>query len=99
MALLLDGVANGWISLFAILVLWVETAALSLLSPRRWQRFRTLCPNALSGTCLLCALGLALRGQGPIWILALLAASLVAHAADILMRRQDQGRLFSRSTE
>jgi hypothetical protein len=99
MALLLDGLASGWISLFAILVLWLETAALCLIAPQRWRRFRALCPNALSGTCLLSALGLALRGQGPIWILALLAASLVAHAADILVRRQDQGRLFSRRTE
>jgi CHASE2 domain-containing sensor protein len=99
MALLLDGLANGWISLFAILVLWVETAVLSLLAAQRWRRFRALCANALSGTFLLSALGLALRGQGPIWILALLAASLVAHAADILMRGQDKGRLFKRNTE
>jgi hypothetical protein len=99
MALLLEWLANGWISLFAILVLWVETALLSLLSGQPWRRFRALCANALSGSFLLLALGLALRGQGPMWILALLAASLVAHAADILTRGWGHGRLFSRKTE
>lgn len=99
MALLLDGLANGWISLLAILILWVETAALCFFSPWPWQRLRGLCANAISGTCLLAALGLALRGDSPIWILALLGASLVAHAADVLQRGRDQRRAFRRRIE
>ncbi|MFY8094763.1 MAG: hypothetical protein ACOVN0_14900 [Niveispirillum sp.] len=99
MTLLLDALNNGWICLFAILVLWAETAALSLRSSEPRRRFQALCANACSGTCLLAALGLALRGQGPIWILVLLAASLMAHAIDILTREPGQARLFSRRTE
>lgn len=99
MTLLLDALADGWISLFAILVLWVETALLSLMSRNPGRRFRTLFANACSGTCLLAALGLALRGDGPIWILALMAASLLAHGADILLRGPDHGRRFRRTME
>lgn len=99
MTLLLDALTTGWICLFAILVLWVETTILSLISPSPKRRFRALFANACSGTCLLAALGLALRGAGPISILVLLAASLVAHGADILLRDPDHGRLFSRKTE
>lgn len=99
MTLLLDALTSGWISLFAILVLWVETAALSFMSGRPQRRFRTLWANACSGTCLLAALGLALRGQGTIWILVLLFASLVAHGIDILLRGPSHGRVFSRRTE
>lgn len=87
MTLLLDALNNGWICLFAVIVLWTETAVLSLRSSNPLQRFRDLCANACSGTCLIAALGLALRGDSPIWILGLLAASLVAHAVDILLRR------------
>jgi len=99
MTLLLDALTTGWISLFAILVLWVETVALSWLSTKPQRRFRALFANACSGTCLLAALGLALRGDSPILILALLAGSLVAHAVDILLRGSGQRRAFSRRTE
>jgi hypothetical protein len=88
MTLLLEALNNGWICVFAIMVLWVETAVLSLRSSEPIRRFRELCANACSGTCLIAALGLALRADNPIWILVLLAASLVAHAIDILLRRQ-----------
>jgi hypothetical protein len=86
MTLLLDALNNGWICVFAVMVLWVETAVLSLRSGDPKGRFRELCANACSGTSLIAALGLALRGDSPIWILVLLAASLVAHAIDILLR-------------
>lgn len=99
MTLLLEALNNGWISLFAILVLWTETSFLSLRSRAPLRRFRALCANACSGTCLLAALGLALRGHGPIWILVLMAASLVAHAIDIVMREPDQEGPFNRRTE
>mgnify|MGYP000992920028 CR=1 FL=1 len=99
MTLLLDALATGWLCLFAILVLWLETLVLSLVSGNPRRRFRALFANACSGTCLLSALGLALRGNSPIWILVLLAASLVAHAIDILLRGPIQGRAFSRRTE
>lgn len=99
MTLLLEGLYNGWVCLFAILVLWAETAFLSLRSSAPLRRFRDLCANAGSGTCLLAALGLALRGHSPVWILVLLAASLVTHAIDIIMRGPAQERVFSRKME
>lgn len=88
MTLLLEALNNGWICVFAIMVLWVETTALSLRSGDPIRRFRELCANACSGTCLIAALAVALRADKPIWILVLLAGSLVAHAIDILLRRQ-----------
>jgi hypothetical protein len=99
MTQLLDGLAAGWISLFAIIVLWAETAVLSLVSRSPQRRFRALFPNACSGTCLLVALAVALRGGDPVWILVLLAGSLLAHGADIVMRSGNQAAEFNRRTE
>ena len=86
MTLLLEWLSAGWVSVLAVVILWVETAALSLLSRQPLQRFLRLSANACSGTCLLVGVGLALRGDNLIWILLLLAGSLVAHGIDILMR-------------
>jgi hypothetical protein len=97
--LLLDWLNSGWISAFAVAILWAETAALSMLASRPLRRFWSLSSNACSGTCLLAAVGLALRGDNPLWILALLAGSLVAHGIDIVARGLFQARALSRRTE
>jgi hypothetical protein len=99
MTQLLDGLAGGWVSLFAIIVLWAETAILSLLSRAPQRRFRALFANACSGTCLLAALAVALRDGDPVWILVLLVGSLIAHGADIVMRGGGHVAEFSRRTE
>lgn len=99
MSLLLEWLSSGWISALAVFILWAETAALALLSSDRLRRFRALSANACSGTCLLIAVGLALRGENPLWILVLLAGSLVAHGVDILMRDPGQAGALSRRTE
>ncbi|OYQ34594.1 hypothetical protein CHU95_11345 [Niveispirillum lacus] len=99
MDLLLEALHSGWITVVAILILWTETVALSVIANNPRRRFRVLWANACSGTCLLAALGLALRDSNSIWIMALLAGSLVAHAIDILMRGGNHRRAFSRKTE
>lgn len=58
MSVLLDMLTSGWISAIAVAILWAETLALSLLSSNPVHRFRGLCANACSGTCLLVAVGL-----------------------------------------
>ncbi|MCV3768062.1 hypothetical protein [Rhizobium sp. TRM95796] len=99
MTVLLDLLTSGWISAFAIAVLWVETAALSLLSPEPLRRFRMLAANACSGSCLLSAVGLALAQQNPLWVLLLLAGSLAAHGIDIFLRAEPYAEGFKRRTE
>ena len=85
----------GWLPPIAVAILWAETALLCALAPRPLTRFQALAPNAASGTCLLLALGVALTTVGMIWIVALLALSLLAHALDVL-QRLGSGWAFSR---
>jgi hypothetical protein len=99
MTVLLDLLTSGWISAFAIAILWVETVALSLLSPEPLRRFRMLAANACSGACLLLAVGLALAQRNPLWILLLLAGSLVAHGIDIILRPEPHAEGLRRRTE
>lgn len=99
MTLLLEWLNSGWISAVAVAILWTETIALSMLSHQPLRRFRALLANACSGTCLLVAVGMALRGDGAVWILALLAGSLVAHGVDILSRGLLQAGPLRRRTE
>ncbi|EKE76037.1 MULTISPECIES: hypothetical protein [Oceanibaculum] len=89
----------GWLPPVAVVILWAETALLSALAPGPLDRLRALAPNATSGTCLLLALGVALRDGGAVWIVGLLALSLLAHALDVLQRLAGQRAEFSRSTE
>ncbi|MFN3459477.1 MAG: hypothetical protein ACK4ZN_00550 [Oceanibaculum sp.] len=97
MTLLADWI--GWLPPVAVAILWAETALLCALAPRTRGGRRALAPNAASGTCLLLALGVALRDGGAIWIVGLLALSLLAHALDLLQRLGTQPAEFSRSTE
>ncbi len=80
---------SGWISVVAIVVLWAVTllAARRALSPK--STLAGLVPNAVSGSCLLAAFGLAMR-QGPVpWLALLLTASLVAFLIDLRIRLRD----------
>jgi len=99
MTLLVDWLNSGWIIALAVVILWAETAVLSMLARQPLQRFLTLCANACSGTCLLVAVALALRGDSALWILVLLAGSLIAHGIDILSRGLFQAPLLRRRTE
>ncbi|MFO7481111.1 hypothetical protein [Oceanibaculum nanhaiense] len=85
----------GWLPPIAVAILWAETALLCALAPRPLTRFRALAPNAASGTCLLLALGVALTDGSLVWIVGLLALSLLAHALDVL-QRLGSGWAFSR---
>ena len=86
MTLLTEWLLSGWIGVIAVAVLWIETIVLCLLSTAPAARFKALLANALSGTCLLTAVNIALVQGSLAWIAALLAGSLVAHAVDIVMR-------------
>jgi len=99
MTLLLELLSSGWISALAVAVLWIETAVLSMLSREPMKRLRALFANACSGTCLLIAVAVALRGDNPLWIMALMAGSLIAHGFDIVLRTPAQADGLSRKTE
>eukprot|EP01035_Chromulina_nebulosa_P060278 gene60278-82463_t len=87
-----------WISVIAVSILWVETAAICLLSPKPLLRLRLLLANTLSGSCLLAALGLALSEGSPLAIAALLGGSLIAHAVDMVLRLAGQAPGLRRRT-
>lgn len=93
MTLLADWI--GWLPPIAVAILWAETALLCTLAPSPLTRLRALAPNAAAGTCLLLALGVALRDGSLAAILGLLALSLLAHALDVL-HRLGSGAPFSR---
>lgn len=80
---------SGWISVVAIVVLW----AVTLLAARRALRPKStlagLVPNAVSGSCLLAAFGLAMRQGSVPWLALLLTASLVAFLIDLRIRLRD----------
>jgi hypothetical protein len=90
---------SGWISVVAVLVLWSVIAAVAMRSPRPDLTIKTLAPNAISGSCLLAAFGLAMRQAHVLWLAALLAASLIAFLVDLKMRLADQASGLSRRTE
>jgi hypothetical protein len=77
---------SGGITILALAVLWIGTAAICAASTRPWMVFRMLLPNALSGTCLLLAVGAALTGMPVLWVAAPMAGSLVAHGTDVWLR-------------
>ncbi|MFB2552354.1 hypothetical protein [Ensifer soli] len=81
----------GWVGALALLVLWLEVAVLCLAAPRPGARLAVLAPNALAGSFLLSAVGLALAGAGALPILALMAGSLAAHGVDMLARFRRPG--------
>lgn len=93
---LADLFASGWISVFAIAVLWVETALLVRMRPAARNLRRSLVPNALAGTMLLVCLGLAQRDAHPLVIALTLAGALGAHVWDVSRRLGDAGRKLTR---
>lgn len=90
---------SGWIAAIAILVLWIVTTVAAFQSATPASTFRTLMPNAISGSALLAAFGVAIR-DGPVSVLAiLLAVSLVAFLADLRSRLGNQAAGLRRRTE
>lgn len=77
---------SGWVTVIALAVLWLGTAAICAASNRPWMLLRLLLANALSGTFLLLALGAALKDMGMIWVAVPLAGSLLAHGTDLWLR-------------
>ncbi|KQW29640.1 hypothetical protein ASE36_14610 [Rhizobium sp. Root274] len=77
---------SGWITALALAVLWLGTAAICAASRMPWTLFRSLLANALSGSCLLLAVGVALTDMGVLWVAVLMAGSLVAHGTDLWLR-------------
>jgi len=90
---------TGWIAVFAMAVLWIETAVLSLIAEDKLARFKALAGGALAGSCLLAALGCALNGQGPVWVAGFLTLSFFAHVLDVVSRIGTYPALFKRKTE
>ncbi len=80
---------SGWISVVAIFVLWAVIVLAAGRPPRPRSVLVSLIPNAISGSCLLAAFGLAMR-QGPLpWLAILLTASLIAFLVDLRIRLRD----------
>lgn len=90
---------TGWISAIAVLVLWAVTVTVSRRSYLPWKTFRTLMANAVSGTALLVAFGLALRGAPLLLLASLLAIALVAFLLDLRARLACQASGLRRRTE
>ena len=80
-------IAGGLVDAILVLVL-AEGAVLALCLRRGRDRVRLpgLAMTLLSGAALLLALRAALTGAGAVWVLAWLAAALVAHLADLRLR-------------
>ncbi len=90
---------SGWISVFAISILWTITVMAAARTPAPAATLRALLPNAVSGTALLAAFGVAMR-QGPIVLLAgLLGVSLIAFLLDLRARISAQASGLRRRTE
>ncbi|MBC2771939.1 hypothetical protein H6M51_03645 [Rhizobium sp. AQ_MP] len=91
--------ASGWISVVAIVILWAIVFTVAGRSSLVGASLKLLAPNAVSGTALLAAFGLAMR-QAPVGYLAgLLALSLIAFLIDLRLRISDQAAGLSRRTE
>lgn len=98
MSALLSSVQTGWPAFVAILFLWAEFALLCILSSTPGARFKLLLANVLAGSCLLAALGFALRGAVP-FVLLYLSLALVAHVWDLVTRLRNQAATLRRRTE
>lgn len=91
MSAVIEWLMAGWVGVVALIVLWLEVAVLCFRASRPVDRLRALAPNALAGTFLLATIGLALAKAGAVPILALMAASLVAHGIDMMGRVRRPG--------
>lgn len=90
---------SGWISILALAVLWSTILVAGLRSPSPGTALVRLLPNAVSGSCLLAAFGIATR-QGPIaWQALLLGISLIAFLVDLRLRLADHASGLRRRTE
>ncbi|GAB4511622.1 MAG: hypothetical protein Tsb0019_07310 [Roseibium sp.] len=96
---LLSWVQSGWIAFAAIGFLWAEFALLCFLSTAPGLRFKLLLANMLAGSCLMAALGFALRGEALAWVLLYLTLALVAHIWDLVTRLRPQPAVLRRRTE
>jgi hypothetical protein len=99
MSVLMSWVQSGWIAFAAVAFLWAEFALLCFLSAAPAARFKLLLANMLAGSCLLAALGFALREDALAWVLLYLSLALVAHVWDLVMRLRTQPAAFRRRTE
>jgi hypothetical protein len=90
---------SGWISVVAVLVLWMVTLVAVRRSQQPKSTLAALTPNAISGSCLLAAFGLAMR-QAPVpWLALLLSISLIAFLVDLRFRLAAQTPGLRRRTE
>lgn len=92
-------IQSGWIAFFAIAILWAEFALLCFLASNAASRFRQLLPNVLAGSCLLAAVGFALRGDAVAFVGVYLGLAFVAHLWDLASRLAVQPGRLRRSTE
>lgn len=97
-AIVSSWVQSGWIAFAAILFLWAEFALICVLSDAPGRRFRLLLANILAGSCLLAALGFALRDALP-FVVLYLSLALVAHVWDLVTRLRTQPAALRRRTE
>ncbi|AOG08978.1 MULTISPECIES: hypothetical protein [Rhizobium/Agrobacterium group] len=91
--------ASGWISAVAIALLWAITLIVARRSPEPRSTFVNLAPNAISGSALLAAFGLAMRQTQVLWLALLLAISLVAFLIDLRIRLAAQDSGLRRRTD
>ncbi len=90
---------SGWISAVAIALLWAITLIVARRSPEPRSTFVNLAPNAISGSALLAAFGLAMRQTQVLWLALLLAISLVAFLIDLRIRLAAQASGLRRRTD
>jgi hypothetical protein len=90
---------SGWISAVAIALLWAITLIVAGRSPAPRLTVVNLAPNAISGSALLAAFGLAMRQTQVPWLALLLAISLVAFLIDLRIRLSVQASGLRRRTD
>lgn len=90
---------SGWISAVAIALLWAITVIVARRSPEPRVVVVNLVPNAISGSALLAAFGLAMRQAQVLWLALLLAVSLVAFLIDLRIRLADHTSGLRRRTD
>ncbi|MDH4413609.1 MAG: hypothetical protein QE484_09895 [Rhizobium sp.] len=91
--------SSGWISGVAITVLWTVTGIVAMRSANPRPVLASLAPNAVSGSALLAAFGLAIREAHVLWLACLLTVALVAFLVDLRIRLAGQASGLSRRTD
>jgi hypothetical protein len=90
---------SGWISVIALVVLWSVLLVIGLRSASPGDMLRQLVPNAVSGSCLLIAYGIAMRQAPLLWHALLLAIALIAFLIDLRLRLAAHASGLRRRTE